>query len=175
MRTYNKAPLPFLGQKRYWLTELREQKLFREPELVIVDLFGGSGLVSHTLKQVNSALRVIWNDYDNYLERLAMINETEALRLKLREYAHIKTRSRVGESDKSQMAAAIKEHWKQYGRCDWITLSSWLLYSGNYAHDYDDLVRRGWYYSVIKSPLSADGYLKGVERVCEDFRSLYER
>ncbi len=46
---------------------------------VFVDLFGGSRLVSHTLKQVRLDCKVVYNDYDNYSERLANEERTNAL------------------------------------------------------------------------------------------------
>ncbi len=169
MQKYVKSPLPFLGQKRNWLKTLREQDLAGK---TVVDLFGGSGLVSHTIKEANPTARVIWNDYDHFIIRLMRIGETELLRQKLRAF-NLPVRKRIGEEEKAKMAKVILEHKEEFGGVDWITLSSWLLYSGNYAHDYEDLVRRGWYYSVIKSELDATGYLTGVERVSKDFRELF--
>ena len=38
--------------------------------MVFLDLFGGSGLLSHHLKCRYPNNRVVWNDFDNYAERL---------------------------------------------------------------------------------------------------------
>lgn len=168
MRKFTKSPLPFLGQKRNWLKRLRTLDLSGR---TVIDLFGGSGIVAHTLKHQNPTARVIWNDYDNFIERIAMIKETELLRQSLRADA-VSKRIRVSEEEKFSMLKVIKSHERTYGRVDWITLSSWLLYPGNYAHDYEDLAKRGWYYSVVQTPLTAEGYLVGVERVSLDFRAL---
>lgn len=35
----------------------------------IVDAFGGSGLLSHTAKQLKPQARVIYNDFDNYAKK----------------------------------------------------------------------------------------------------------
>ena len=43
-------------------------------------MFGGSGLLAHTAKRAKPKARVIYNDYDNYSERLANIDSTNALR-----------------------------------------------------------------------------------------------
>jgi len=48
------------------------------PDLV-VDLFGGSGLLSYCAKRANPQSCVIYNDYDNYCERLARIEQTNEL------------------------------------------------------------------------------------------------
>ena len=37
----------------------------------IVDVFGGSGLLSHTAKQLKPKATVIYNDFDGYNERLS--------------------------------------------------------------------------------------------------------
>lgn len=50
MKKYSTAPLPFQGQKRRFLRQI-EQMAVRQPEnTLFVDLFGGSGLVSHAIK-----------------------------------------------------------------------------------------------------------------------------
>ena len=53
MQRYNKAPLPFQGQKRRWLSELRQLASTLPQRATVVDLFGGSGLCAHTIKQAN--------------------------------------------------------------------------------------------------------------------------
>lgn len=46
---------------------------------VFVDLFGGSGLLSHITKRERPDATVIYNDHDNYRERLENISRTNAL------------------------------------------------------------------------------------------------
>ncbi|TRC46170.1 hypothetical protein FEA42_00725, partial [Mannheimia haemolytica] len=46
----------------------------------IIDVFGGSGLLSHTAKYEKSLAKVIYNDFDNYTERLEHIKDTNQLR-----------------------------------------------------------------------------------------------
>lgn len=168
MKRYSKSPLPFLGQKRNWLRVL-EQIDFSDK--TVVDLFGGSGLISHAIKYHNRDIQVIWNDYDNFKKRLEMIAETEVLRKRLYR-ANIKKHQRVNDLQRQELKVLLDQHLKEFRRVDWITVSSWLLFAGNYAHDYDDLMRRTWYYQVVKTPLNADGYLQGVERRSCDFREL---
>ena len=49
----------------------------------IIDTFGGSGLLSHVAKQLKPKARVIYNDFDGYAERLAHIDDINALRAQL--------------------------------------------------------------------------------------------
>lgn len=56
-KQYLSAPLPFVGQKRMFAREFI-QVLKRYPDdAVFVDLFGGSGLLSHLFLAGNSCLK----------------------------------------------------------------------------------------------------------------------
>ena len=74
MKLLHKAPLPFLGQKRNWiryLPELLQGNLFDKgfsdyKNGIFVDMFGGSGLLSHNIKQIFPNAEVIYNDFDGY-------------------------------------------------------------------------------------------------------------
>jgi len=63
-------PLPFQGQKRNFLTQFSELINELPDDSTIVDLFGGSGLLSHTAKQLKPTTKVVYNDFDNYTECL---------------------------------------------------------------------------------------------------------
>lgn len=98
------------------------------------------------------------------------MEQTEQLRQALLLY-RTERNGRVDKKAKEAMLQIIK----QQGECDWITLSSWLLFSGHYAHSFEDLAGRTWYGGAVKRPLSAEGYLAGVKRESADFRALYEQ
>lgn len=74
MKLLYKAPLPFLGQKKNWiryLPELLQGNLFDKgfsdyKNGIFVDMFGGSGLLSHNIKQIFPNAEVIYNDFDGY-------------------------------------------------------------------------------------------------------------
>lgn len=71
--TYQTAPLSFLGQKKNMLKVFFRvlEKYFKiDNDMVFLDLFGGSGLLSHHLKCRYPNNRVVWNDFNNYAERL---------------------------------------------------------------------------------------------------------
>jgi hypothetical protein len=84
-KTFTTAPLPFQGQKRNFLNHFREAVEAFPEATTFVDLFGGSGLLSRTVKQFRPDARVVYNDYDNFRERLACIPRTNALLAKFRE------------------------------------------------------------------------------------------
>ncbi|WP_228442169.1 DNA adenine methylase [Chryseobacterium nematophagum] len=79
MKNYTQAPLPFQGQKRRFLKQFKEALKEFSPTATYVDLFGGSGLLSHTVKNVYPDANVIYNDFDNYCQRLENIDKTNAL------------------------------------------------------------------------------------------------
>lgn len=83
-KTYNQAPLPFVGQKRMFVNEFRKVLKDLNGKTTFIDLFGGSGLLSHVAKRTRPDARVIYNDHDNYRERLRNIDRTNSLLADLR-------------------------------------------------------------------------------------------
>ena len=75
-----------MGQKRYFLRDFAEVLERVEGEIdTVVDLFGGSGLLSHTAKRVLPGCRVIYNDFDRYDRRLAAVEDTNAILAAIKE------------------------------------------------------------------------------------------
>lgn len=169
MHKYSKAPLPFLGQKRNWLKTI---KTLDFTDKIVIDLFGGSGLLSHTIKQNNPTATVIWNDFDDYQSRLNQIKATESLRQVLNELTkHIEKASRPSLELQQKIIDAIQAS----GCIDYITISSWLLFGGKYAHSLDELLAHAWYCRVNQTPLSSLNYLNGIKREQLDFRELLSK
>lgn len=178
MNTFNAAPLPFQGQKRNFIKQFREliKDEFRAHRNgIFIDAFGGSGLLSHNIKQIYPNARVIYNDYDNYSERLANIDTTneilQAIEPITKKY---KKDEKVSEGDREKIIKIIDEYIKRGYFIDWLTLGSKLLFSGHYTHNEDELKKeKTFYVSNPKTPLrQADGYLKGVEIVRKDAMEL---
>jgi hypothetical protein len=69
---YSSPPLPFNGNKRYWINNLYNtfKDIKFNKDVLIVDLFGGSGLLSHLFAYMYPNNTVIYNDYDNYTKLL---------------------------------------------------------------------------------------------------------
>lgn len=84
-REYKVAPLPFIGQKRMFAAKYKQVLKDIEGINVVVDLFGGSGLLSHITKRQRPELTVVYNDFNNYRQRLANVDNTNAILGKLRE------------------------------------------------------------------------------------------
>lgn len=179
MIQYTTAPLPFAGQKRRWLKQLEPiiRSLPSNTNTTFVDVFGGSGLVSRLCKDIHPTARVIYNDYDNYSERLRHIAETEQLRQDIISVlAPIKHNARVPDEYKTLVLRAIQAHQDQYHYVDWVTLSGWLLFTNNFAYSLEDLASRGLYANPSRTTLSdadaSERYLRGLEIVSVDYREL---
>ena len=177
MIQYTTAPLPFAGQKRRWLKQIEPIIRSLPSNTTFVDVFGGSGLVSRLCKDIHPAARVIYNDYDNYSERLRHIAETEQLRQDIISVlAPIKHNARVPDEYKTLVLRVIQAHQDRYHYVDWITLSGWLLFTNNFAYSLEELASRGFYAHPSRTALSdadaSERYLRGLEIVSVDYREL---
>ena len=175
-KNYTTAPLPFMGQKRNFLKDFKEvlNSEFQD-RITFVDLFGGSGLLSHTAKSEKPNSRVIYNDYDNYSQRIANIDRTNTILQELRILLQGCVEDKKLPTEmKDKVLRLFKRHEKS-GFIDYITLSSSLLFSMNYATNYDEMSKQTLYSKLKKGNYCADGYLAGVEVVSCDYRVLFEK
>ena len=174
-KIYTSAPLPFMGQKRKFL-KLFKQALNDYPKNAIyVDLFGGSGLLSHTVKSVYPDATVIYNDFDNYRERLNNIDKTNALISDLREILNdYPKEKRVTGLHRESVLNRIKQD-DLSGYVDYITISSSILFSMKYVQSYDELEKETLYNCVRQSNYNASGYLDGIQVECSDYKQLFNK
>jgi site-specific DNA-adenine methylase len=169
MKRYSKAPLPFNGQKTRWLKTF--SAIIEETDFdACVDLFGGSGLLSHTVKTIKPRAKVIYNDFDGYTQRLDSISKTNALLSDLRGILQDAPREgRIREELKEAILNRIKS---EAGYIDFPTLSACLLFTMHSVSSIEELSREALYNNVPSTPYNADGYLSGVESVCTDYKEL---
>ncbi len=172
-KKFNNAPLPFQGQKRRFIRQLEEMAKRQNEGTIFIDLFGGSGLVSHTIKRARPDCRVVYNDYDHYSDRLANVARTNAMLRGLRDMlAGVPQKARIT----SPLREAILEEvakWQRSGYVDWVSLSSNILFTMNYVSSYDELAKATLYNRVRQTDYDAEGYLEGVETVSMDYRQLF--
>lgn len=174
---FKQAPLPFIGQKRMFLKHF-EQVLDNIPNegegWTIVDVFGGSGLLSHTAKRLKPKARVIYNDYDNYSERLQHINDINKLRRIIADLvANTPKNKRLDNAKKLQIIKAIDAF---DGYKNPHILCSWLAFSGQQVSTFDELYKQNFWHCVRQSDYPiAEGYLDGVDIVRESFHQLMPR
>lgn len=174
-RNYTAAPLPFMGQKRRFITDFKEAIKAFDNATVFIDLFGGSGLLSYIAKQERPDAQVIYNDYDDYHERLANISRTNALLSDIRQIvAYIPSDKKITPEVKAAVLARVSED-DQSGFVDYITLSSSVLFSMKYVTSFEALSKETMYNCVHKDDYCCDGYLDGLEVVKCDYRELFDQ
>lgn len=74
---FKKAPLPFVGNKhkyvkyitKYTIPYLKKNNIIND-DTIIVDVFGGSGILSHVFAYNLPNNQIVYNDYDNYTKYL---------------------------------------------------------------------------------------------------------
>ena len=177
MKNYTSAPLPFQGQKRTFLKHFKNALKQYPKDATYVDLFGGSGLLGRTVKDMCPNSTVIFNDYDDFNKRLAAITQTNELLQTLRKLLDkVPLKSRVPLFDKDKVIIAVKEHQRKYSYVDYITLSASLLFSGKYATSLLDLEKETLYNRVRKSAIyNAKDYLVGLHVVKSDYKELFSK
>ena len=126
-KLYLSAPLPFVGQKRMFARQYIQVLRDYPDNAVYVDLFGGSGLLSHITKRVKPQATVVYNDFDNYRQRLANIPRTNLLLADLRRLVSETPRHNpVPRAVRENIFQRLGKEEKEWGYVDYITLSSSL-------------------------------------------------
>jgi len=171
---HSTAPLPFVGQKRYFIkhfTKVLSQIPADGKHWTIVDVFGGSGLLAHVAKRIKPQARVIYNDYDNYSDRLRHIPDYNCLREQIAQIVGgIPKGSRLDPERTRSVQQTITNF---QGHIDVRVLSSWLLFSAKQANSLEQLLGFEFYNKVRQSPYSiAADYLDGLEITRQDYNLL---
>ena len=176
-KLYLSAPLPFVGQKRMFAKEfIKVLEQFPE-NAVFVDLFGGSGLLSHIAKNQKPNAKVVYNDFDNYRYRLDAIPNTNALLADLRQYAEGIARYKAIEGEaRERIFERLEQEQRTNGYIDFITISSSLLFSMKYVSSIEEMRKETLYNNIRKSNYQpCPDYLQGIEVVSCDYKELFEQ
>ena len=149
-KKYLSAPLPFVGQKRMFAQKFKEVLKEYPDDSIFVDLFGGSGLLSHVTKREKPDATVIYNDYDNYRMRLSNINRTNVLLADLRKLTIDCPRQKLIPKQIRELILDRLRQEEATGYVDYITISSSLLFSMKYCINIDDLQKESFYNNIRK-------------------------
>lgn len=176
-KLYLSAPLPFQGQKRMFAKEYMNVLEQFPDGTPFVDLFGGSGLLSHIAKCQKPHSTVVYNDFDGYRQRLEALPVTNAMLAELREAVYDIPRHKVirGEA-RERVLSCILRYERDFSYVDYITLSSSVLFSMKYKMNYEELSKETLYNNVRMTdyPLCQD-YLDGLTIMSADYREVFER
>lgn len=174
-KMYMSAPLPFMGQKRMFAKEFIKV-LGQYPDgTTFVDLFGGSGLLSHIAKRQKPNSEVVYNDYDGYRHRLEHIPQTNAPLAELREIAkEVPRNKQITGEIREQVFRCMRTYERRYGYLDYITISSNIMFSMKYCLSIDDMRKQGLYNSIRTTDYpECQDYLDGLTVVSCDYRELF--
>lgn len=175
-KIYLSAPLPFVGQKRMFANEYRNVLKTVENASVFVDLFGGSGLLSHITKRERPDATVIYNDFDNYRRRLENVGRTNHILAELRELTkHVPRHKIIPGTVRKCIFSLLEQEEAEAGYVDYITLSSSLLFSMKYVLSLEGLAKETMYNNVRKTDYDCSGYLDGLEITSCDYRDLFDK
>lgn len=175
-KQYLSAPLPFQGQKRMFAKEYIKVLQQYPDGTTFVDLFGGSGLLSHIAKCQKPNSTVVYNDFDGYRKRLEALPQTNVLLAELRAIVDVPRNKAIMGTQRELVLSCIRRHERDQGYVDYITLSSSILFSMKYATEYADL-EKGTLYNKIKSsdyPCCED-YLDGLTITSCDYKHVFEK
>lgn len=174
-KKYSSAPLPFPGQKRMFGNRFCEVLKQYPDNATFVDLFGGSGLLSHITKCEKPKATVVYNDYDNYRGRLENIERTNVLLSDLR---HLTKKCPRHKRLDEKTGRAVLERIAQEettGFVDYITLSSSLLFSMKYVLTFEELQKMKLYNNIRRQDYSCGGYLDGLTVTSCNYKELFAR
>lgn len=176
-KQYLSAPLPFVGQKRMFAKEFIKVLEQFPDNAVFVDLFGGSGLLSHIAKRQKPNAKVVYNDFDNYRYRLEAIPNTNALLADIRKFADGIARHKAIEGEARELIfERLKQEQRTNGYIDFITISSSLLFSMKYVSSIEEMRKETLYNNIRKSDYQpCPDYLQGIEVVSCDYKELFEQ
>lgn len=173
-KQYLSAPLPFQGQKRMFAKEYIKVLQQFPDNTTFVDLFGGSGLLSHIAKCQKPNATVVYNDFDGYQYRLEHIPQTNELLTRLRGVVSVPRHKPIQGKEREQVLTLIREHECLYGYVDYITLSSSLLFSMKYVTSYEDLEKETLYNNIkATNYLLCRDYFDGLTITSCDYKEVF--
>lgn len=178
-KQYLSAPLPFVGQKRMFAREfIKVLKQYPE-DTVFVDLFGGSGLLSHITKCQKPNATVIYNDFDGYRNRLQHIPQTNRLLAdlhKMVEAEGIPKHSCIRGELRDRIFARLEQEEREVGYIDFITISAGLMFSMKYKMSIPEMRKEALYNNIRKSDYpTCEDYLEGIMVVSCDYKEVFAR
>ena len=176
-KLYLSAPLPFVGQKRMFAREFMKVLDQFPDDATFVDLFGGSGLLSHITKRCKPNATVVYNDFDNYRRRLENIPRTNRLIADIRAIVgNAVPRHKAITGDlRERIFKRIQQEERDNGYVDFITLSSSLLFSMKYVLNSVEMQKETLYNNIRQSDYTpCPDYLSGLKITSRDYREVFE-
>ena len=133
---------------------------------IFVDLFGGSGILSRWTKN-------IYNDFDNYRERLNNIPTTNELLADLRNILKdVPQHKYIDDEHTNKIRELFNEYKNNNKFIDLKTLKSQIHFSKRLNTDTNDIDK--FFNNINKNNIDcSEGYLNGINVVSMDWRKSY--
>lgn len=176
-KKYLSAPLPFIGQKRMFIKPFINVINSYPDETIFIDLFGGSGLLSHVTKTNKPNSTVIYNDFDNFRLRLDNIPRTNNLLRDLRNIVGDLPKLSIIKGEKRELIfQRLEQELRYFGYIDIITISNNLLFSSKHCMTIQEMRHDSLYNRIRRNDIEQPiGYLDGLEITSCDYRILFEK
>lgn len=176
-KQYLSAPLPFQGQKRMFAKEYIKVLEQFPDGTTFVDLFGGSGLLSHIAKCQKPHSKVVYNDFDGYRLRLEHIPQTNELLAELREIVQGTPRYKPITGDaREKVFECLHKYQERYGYLDFITISTSIMFSMKYCLSIEEMRKETLYNTIRKTDYSlCSDYLDGLTIVSADYKQMFNQ
>ena len=146
-------------------------------DTIFIDLFGGSGLLSHIAKCQKPNAEVIFNDFDNYRYRLDNIPRTNILLSDLRTIiGDMPKHTCIKGEKRERIFERLEQEEQTYGYIDFVTISSALMFSMKYKLSVEEMRKEVLYNSIRTTdyPLCQD-YLDGLVITSCDYKELFQQ
>lgn len=134
---YKRAPLPFRGNKTKWIKDLIKYFVKNHDKfenLVFIDVFGCSGIISSLLAKLYPNNKVIYNDFDNYTKLLTKPNIDRLNELRTKIYNIIKNEelAKINDDDSNKIRYLIKRYYPNYENNNKLKniFAAWLMFNG---------------------------------------------
>ena len=175
-KQYLSAPLPFQGQKRMFAKEYIKVLEQFPDGTTFVDLFGGSGLLSHIAKCQKPHSKVVYNDFDGYRLRLEHIPQTNELLAELRKIVDVPRYKPITGDAREKVFECLHKYQERYGYLDFITISSSIMFSMKYCLSIEEMHKETLYNTIRKTDYSlCSDYLDGLTIVSADYKQVFNQ
>ena len=181
-----KPPLPFIGNKGKWIKLLyeyfKDNKVLKlNKNVIIVELFGGTGLLSILFKQLYPDNVVIYNDYDHYVDIVKDIDKIDALRIKIYNYVNNECKypynyKITNTNHINHIMNLIKHSGLDLNNPKILNIiSSWLMFNGRIIKfEAKELYNRIPINNYIQKAEKYMEELKGIKIIHKDYKQVID-
>ena len=176
---FKRPPLQFVGNKYRSRDMFIEQlEKFKNEDYIFIDLFGGSGYLSHITKKVHPENLVIYNDYDGYKDRVEKVQMTDTIISEIKgkfDAAGVTYGQKASRELSDEIALMLKAKEERGEYVDWMTLSSQLCYTNWICKSYDTMKGHHLHNKLHTRDIKTEGYFDGLNIVKDEWINIWNK